>query len=117
MADAGADVFHCSQRRLWEPEYEGSDLNFAGWAKKLTGKPTISVGSVGLSGEFIAAYAGEGSQPAALDELEKRLDRGDFDMIAVGRALLQDPEWVTKIREDRRDELKAFDRSAMAVLY
>ncbi|HYD46024.1 MAG TPA: NADH:flavin oxidoreductase [Phenylobacterium sp.] len=117
MADAGADVFHCSQRRFWEPEYEGSDLNFAGWAKKLTGKPTISVGSVGLTGEFIAAYAGEGSQPAALDELEKRLDRGDFDMIAVGRALLQDPEWVTKIREGRTDELKSFERSAMAVLY
>jgi len=47
LADAGADIFHCSQRRFWEPEYAGSDLNFAGWAKKLTGKPTITVGSVG----------------------------------------------------------------------
>ena len=55
--DAGADVFHCSQRRFWEPEFEGSDLNFAGWARKLTGKPTITVGSVGLSGEFIAAWS------------------------------------------------------------
>ena len=32
--DAGVDIFHCSQRRFWEPEFEGSDLNFAGWAKK-----------------------------------------------------------------------------------
>jgi len=45
VVDAGADIFHCSQRRFWEPEFEGSDLNFAGWAKKLTGKPTITVGS------------------------------------------------------------------------
>jgi len=55
LAEAGADVFHCSQRRFWEPEFEGSDLNFAGWAKKLTGKPSITVGSVGLSGEFVAS--------------------------------------------------------------
>ena len=56
LADAGADCFHCSQRRFWEPEFaevDGSDLNFAGWAKKLTGLPTITVGSVGLSGEFL----------------------------------------------------------------
>ncbi|CAN5487740.1 NADH:flavin oxidoreductase [soil metagenome] len=117
LVDAGADILHCSQRRIWEPEFEGSDLNFAGWAKKLTGVPTISVGSVGLSGEFIAAYGGEASQPASLDELERRMDRGDFDLVAVGRALLQDPEWVLKIKDGRNDELKSFERSAMGVLY
>jgi len=117
LADAGADVFHCSQRRFWEPEFEGSDLNFAGWAKKVTGVPTITVGSVGLSGEFIAAYGGEASQPASLDNLLERLDRGEFDMVAVGRALLQDPEWVVKVRDGREDELKSFERSAMGVLY
>ena len=117
LADAGADVFHCSQRRFWEPEFDGSDLNFAGWAKKLTGKPTITVGSVGLSGEFIAAYGGEASQPASLDGLLERMDKGEFDMVAVGRALLQDPEWVVKVRDDRTSELQSFERSAMGVLY
>ena len=117
LVDGGVDVIHCSQRRFWEPEFEGSDLNFAGWAKKLTGLPTITVGSVGLSGEFIAAYGGEKSEPASLDRLEAMLDRGDFDMVAVGRALLQDPQWVTKIREGRHAELEAFDRGAMAKLY
>jgi 2,4-dienoyl-CoA reductase-like NADH-dependent reductase (Old Yellow Enzyme family) len=115
--EAGADVIHCSQRRFWEPEFEGSDLNFAGWAKKITGKPTITVGSVGLSGEFVAAYAGEASKPASLDELIRRLERGDFDLVAVGRAVLQDPHWAVKIREGRTSELMDFDRSAMAVLY
>ncbi len=56
MAEAGVDVFDCSQRRFWEPEFEGSDLNFAGWAKKLTGKPTITVGSIGLSTEFVSFF-------------------------------------------------------------
>ena len=117
LADAGADIFHCSQRRFWEPEFEGSDLNFAGWAKKLTGAPTITVGSVGLSGEFIAAFGGEGSQPASLDGLLERLERGDFDLVGVGRALLQDPEWVVKVREGRTAELKNFERQALGVLY
>ena len=117
LVEAGADILHCSQRRFWEPEFEGSDLNFAGWAKKVTGVPTITVGSVGLSGEFIAGFAGEASQPASLDELEKRLERGDFDLVGVGRALLQDPEWVVKVRDGRTEELKSFDRSVMATLY
>ncbi len=119
LVDAGADCFHCSQRRFWEPEFEdltGSDLNFAGWAKKLTGKPTITVGSVGLSGEFIGAFMGESSKPASLDELLRRLDRGDFDLVAVGRALLQDPTWARKVQEGRLHDLNDFTRDALGVL-
>ena len=116
LAEAGADVFHCSQRRFWEPEFEGSELNFAGWAKKVTGKPTITVGSVGLSGDFIAGFGGEGSQPASLDGLLERLDRDEFDLVAVGRALIVDPDWVVKVRDGRSSELRDFDRSALATL-
>jgi 2,4-dienoyl-CoA reductase-like NADH-dependent reductase (Old Yellow Enzyme family) len=117
LVDAGADVLHCSQRRFWEPEFEGSDLNFAGWAKKLIGVPTISVGSVGLSGEFVAAFMGEGSQPSSIDGVLKRLEDKEFDMIAVGRALLNDPEWVDKIKDGRLDELKSFERRDLMTLY
>lgn len=117
LVDAGIDVFHCSQRRFWEPAFEGSELNVAGWAKKLTGKPTISVGSVGLSGEFTAAYSGEASKPASLDQLVMMMERGDFDLIAVGRALLQDPEWAHKVRDGRMNELQDFTRDAFATLY
>lgn len=116
LSDAGIDIFHCSQRRFWEHEFEGSDLNFAGWAKKLTGKATISVGSVGLDGEFFGAFAGESSQPSSLDELLRRMDRGDFDLIAVGRPLLADPNWVEKIKNNRTDELKGFTKEAFATL-
>jgi 2,4-dienoyl-CoA reductase-like NADH-dependent reductase (Old Yellow Enzyme family) len=116
LADAGADAFHCSQRRFWEAEFEGSDLNMAGWAKKLTGKASITVGSVGLSGDFIGGFGGEVSHPASLDELVRRLERGDFDLVAVGRALLADPEWAAKVRDGRTSELKDFTREAMATL-
>ena len=116
LADAGADMFHCSQRRFWEPEFEGSDLNFAGWTKKVTGTPTITVGSVGLDGDFIAGFGGQGSQPATLEGLLERLDRDEFDLVAVGRALIVDPDWVQKVRDGRAGELRGFDRSALAEL-
>lgn len=116
LIEAGVDMLHCSQRRFWEPEFEGSDLNFAGWAKKITGVPTITVGSVGLSGEFTAAFRGDGSTPTPLDELVRRFDRGDFDLVAVGRALLMDPEWVAKVRDDRTDDMLGFSKDALTVL-
>jgi 2,4-dienoyl-CoA reductase-like NADH-dependent reductase (Old Yellow Enzyme family) len=107
---------HCSQRRFWEPEFEGSDLNFAGWAKKVTGKTTITVGSVGLTGDFFGSFAGESSEPSTLEELTRRMDRGDFDLVAVGRPILADPNWVTKIKNDRNSELKGFRKEALAEL-
>lgn len=116
LAAAGVDIFHCSQRRFWEPEFEGSDLNFAGWAKKITGKSTITVGSVGLTGDFLAAFGGESSDPSSLDELLRRMDRGDFDLVGVGRPLLADPSWVKKIREGRTGELKGFSKEALGEL-
>jgi 2,4-dienoyl-CoA reductase-like NADH-dependent reductase (Old Yellow Enzyme family) len=58
---------------------------------------------VGLTGEFIAANGGEVSKPAPLDELLRRLERGDFDLVAVGRAILQDPQWGHKIRDGQSD--------------
>ncbi|SIT20635.1 NADH:flavin oxidoreductase [Chryseobacterium gambrini] len=117
LKEAGVDIFHCSQRRFWEAEFEGSDLNFAGWAKKITGQPTITVGSVGLEGDFMAAFGGHGTEKADLTELTKRLERGDFDLVAVGRALLQDPEWVKKVKEGKMDELQDFKAESMATLY
>lgn len=117
LSAAGVDIFHCSQRRFWEPEFEGSDLNFAGWAKKLTGKSTITVGSIGLSGEFLQAFRGESSTPASIDKLVERFEKGEFDLVAVGRPLLSDPEWVVKIKEGRTTELNGFDKDDLKKLY
>lgn len=122
FVDAGVDCFHISQRRYWEPEFPGVDgpqgLNGAGWARKLTGLPTITVGSVGLSGDFTEAFRGEGAQRVNhLDDLSERLERGEFDLIAIGRALLQDPEWVLKVKEGRLEELRDYDVKAVETLY
>ncbi|WP_323637187.1 NADH:flavin oxidoreductase [Pectobacterium polaris] len=120
LVEAGVDVLHCSQRRFWEPEFPEVDgaegLNFAGWAKKLTGAATISVGSVGLTSDFFAAFGGEGSGTAALDNLYARMEREEFDLIAVGRVLLSDAQWVQKVRSGQTDKLRGFDAADLAVL-
>ncbi|MFI2203719.1 NADH:flavin oxidoreductase [Streptomyces sp. NPDC020192] len=116
LAAAGVDVFHASTRRYWLPEFEGSDLNLAGWTKKITGKQVITVGSVGLDGEFLGAFQGQGSEVKGIDNLLDRLEADEFDMVAVGRALLQDPEWAAKVLADRFDELKPYDAASLKTL-
>ncbi|MFP3886091.1 12-oxophytodienoate reductase, partial [Priestia filamentosa] len=121
LVDAGVDIFHASTRRFWEPEFEGSELNLSGWIKKLTGKPTITVGSVGLEGADFLDYFANGEQANGGDTkmgaLMERLEREEFDLVAVGRALLSDPNWVNKIREGRTEELIPFTREAIETLY
>ncbi|MGV9450104.1 NADH:flavin oxidoreductase [Streptomyces sp. NPDC003635] len=116
LAAAGVDAFHASTRRYWLPEFEGSDLNLAGWTKKLTGKPTITVGSVGLNGDFIKAFQGEGADLGSLDNLLDRLEREEFDLVAVGRALLQDPHWAQKVLAGRVTELTPYDPASLQTL-
>ena len=109
MVDAGVDVFDCSQRRYREPEFSGSDLNFAGWVKKITGRPTITVGSVGLDSDIMEFMEGKSANHRPVEELLRRFERGDFDLVAVGRPLLADPDWVIKLRDGRRSEMAAVD--------
>jgi len=97
LVDAGIDVLHASTRRYWVPEFEGSSLNLAGWAKKLTGLPSITVGSVGLDTEFNGpAGWNERARPRGLEDLLARLAADEFDLVAVGRALIADPGWAAK---------------------
>lgn len=118
LSDAGVDIFHCSTRRFWEPEFEGSDLNLAGWTRKLTGKPTITVGSVGLDDEFLQFMVNTDkvAQPASLENLLKRLNDDEFDLVAVGRALLVDPDWAVKVRDGREGDILPFSRNALGTL-
>lgn len=116
LSNAGVDIFHCSTRRYWEPEFDDAELNLAGWTKKITGKPTITVGSVGLNEDFFSAFAGVDSSTRSIDDLIERLDKGEFDLVAVGRALLQDPNWTSKIRDNQQHQLQQFSGEALTTL-
>jgi 2,4-dienoyl-CoA reductase-like NADH-dependent reductase (Old Yellow Enzyme family) len=108
LLDAGVDVFHPSTRRHWQPGFASDDprLGLAGWVKKITGGPVIAVGSVGVDTEFGPG----GAQLAESDGdrlrlLAEQFDRGEFDVIALGRALLGDPAWVVKATTGRSADI------------
>lgn len=117
IVDAGVDLFDCSQRRFWEPAFEGSDLNLAGWTRKVTGKPTMTIGSIGLDCDLMASLA-EGQTAhcnlASLDQLMERFDRGEFDLIGVGRAIIAEPDWAHIVRKGELHRLKPFSPSVIA---
>jgi 2,4-dienoyl-CoA reductase-like NADH-dependent reductase (Old Yellow Enzyme family) len=103
FATAGADVLHASQRNFADPAFPGSSLNVAGWARRLTGLPSITVGSVGLTRGFVRS--------GALRNLLDRLDAGEFDLVALGRILLGNPAWATLAAAGRLDEIRDYRKS------
>ena len=97
------------------PAFAGSDLNLAGWAKKLTGKISSTVGGIGLSNRLEEMFAG--GETKALDNLDRVLERfnnGEFDLILVGRGMLGDPAWSERVRTG--EALAPFDKSALTRL-
>ena len=112
LKNAGTDFIHCSARRFWEGEFHLNGLNLAGVAKEATGLPTISVGSVGLDKDFIKLYSGDHqTQTVDLEILHEKLNKSEFDLIAVGRALLSDPDWANKVQDGIEDQIIPFDKS------
>lgn len=114
LVDAGVDMFDCSQRRYWESEFEGSSLNLSGWVRKVTGKPTITVGSVGLTRDVTESFAGAGSEATeGLDRLVHMFADHQFDLIAVGRGHIADPDWCNKVRNGDAADLIPFSLSML----
>jgi 2,4-dienoyl-CoA reductase-like NADH-dependent reductase (Old Yellow Enzyme family) len=99
LVDAGVDVFDVSARRFDDPAFGDGGLSLAGWVKKLSGRTTIAVGSIGLDRELRRSL----SEPVAFEDNIARAARGvetgEFDMIALGRSLLADAAWVGKIEQ------------------
>jgi 2,4-dienoyl-CoA reductase-like NADH-dependent reductase (Old Yellow Enzyme family) len=119
LVDAGVDLFHCRARRSWLPEFEGDSLNLAGWTKRLTGKATITVGSIALDAEFVTERSladFNAASAVGIDELLARREREEFDVAALGRALIADAEWPRKVREGRSEEAKSFAKDLLARL-
>ncbi|MEZ0367095.1 NADH:flavin oxidoreductase [Mycobacterium sp. pUA109] len=111
LVEAGVDVLHPSTRRHYLPGFPDHDpaLSLAGWTKKVTGTPVIAVGSVGLETQFRSEKPGEVIRPAPVDRLVEQFDAGEFDVVAIGRALLADPGWVNRLRDGELDGFTGYD--------
>ena len=113
---ADADIFHISTRRFWTPEWpeKDPDRGLAAWVKEFTDAPVIAVGSVGLDIDVMATLTGEEAAPSGslrIADLIRRFERGDFDLISIGRSLIGDPDWVAKMRDGRAAEIRPFRRA------
>jgi 2,4-dienoyl-CoA reductase-like NADH-dependent reductase (Old Yellow Enzyme family) len=118
LAAAGVDVFHPSTRRHYVPAFpDHGPLSLAGWTKKITGLPVIAVGSVGLDTQFRSEKRGQVIGPAPVDQLVEQFAAGEFDIVAIGRALLADPAWVNRLRDGELDRFAGYNpETALASL-
>lgn len=121
LTEAGVDIFDVSTRRFWQSAFEGDDKSLAAWTRQLSGRPVIAVGSIGLDAphqsKFFRTADNVASNVTDLRMVEEALARGDFDLAAVGRAILADHRWVEKASRGAFDEILPFTRSAMDNYY
>jgi 2,4-dienoyl-CoA reductase-like NADH-dependent reductase (Old Yellow Enzyme family) len=117
LAAAGVDVFDVSARRFWLPAFADSDLSLVAWARRLSHKPVIAVGSVGLDQPHQSkVYRRPDNVDAKVTDIGvvlERMSQGDFDLVAVARAILADAQWVEKVRRGAFGEIKPFTHAAM----
>ncbi|MCM3767777.1 NADH:flavin oxidoreductase [Neobacillus niacini] len=115
LVEAGVDIFHCSTRRIWEPEFkeEDSSLNLAGWTKRITKKPTIAVGSVGINRAYLSNQDNDNvTIEDNLRIIDGKINAGEFDYVAVGRAVLADSEWAVKLKNGNLDQVLHYTKEA-----
>lgn len=114
LKDAGVDVLHVSTRDATAPGFpDAGETTLAGWARQLSGLPVIAVGKVSVTLPMDRAYGDERDtvrDPAPALEL---LERGEADLLAVGRALIANPDWVQVVRDRSWRELAPFDKALL----
>ena len=121
LAAAGVSLFHASTRRYWLPAFEGSPRTLAGWTRELSGLPVIAVGSVGVAAPFLGV-TDDGRGPArpqaslTLAPLVDLFQQGEFDLVALGRAVLADPAWAAKVADGRLGDIRPYGKSAGTTL-
>jgi 2,4-dienoyl-CoA reductase-like NADH-dependent reductase (Old Yellow Enzyme family) len=100
FADAGVDVFDASTRRYQLPAFPDVDkhLTLAGWAKKLSGKPSMAVGGIGLQSDIYESFGAGGSAVSDnINDVAKRIEAEEFDFACLGRALISESQWPEKL--------------------
>ncbi|MFQ5773555.1 MAG: NAD(P)-binding protein [Kiloniellaceae bacterium] len=94
-AEAGADALHVSgghyrswpQREIMVPPMAYPEATFLDYAARVKAEASVPVIAVGRLGDPATAMAA--------------VDSGKADFVALGRALLADPDWVSKVRAGR----------------
>lgn len=120
LRSAGVDVLHASTRRFWESAWPEDPRTLAEWAHALSGLPTIAVGSVGLDRDVMESFSGDGEASSRLVEtltdLNRRIEQDAFQLVAAGRSLISDANFVNKVRRGALSEVRTFVKDDIAYL-
>ncbi|WP_426577223.1 hypothetical protein ACP179_03010 [Xenorhabdus stockiae] len=92
IVQAGVTILHASDGYFDQPAFRNSDRSLAVWAKELTELPTIAGGPIDLS------LSGWPSYSTDLEVLIRQLDNQQIDLVAVGRQLFSEPNWVSELQ-------------------
>ena len=117
LVRAGVDIFDVSTRRFWQPAFGTTGPTLAALTRKLSGKPVIAVGSIGLDqphqSKIFRTAENVASNVTDLATVHEALRRGDFDLAGVARAILADACWVEKASRGAFHEITPFTRASM----
>ncbi len=75
-----------------------------------SGMPVIAVGGIGIDRPSTLDLFSRHitSNPESVEMVEHYLRKDEMDLVAVGRALLADPDWPEKIELNRLDTIIPF---------
>jgi 2,4-dienoyl-CoA reductase-like NADH-dependent reductase (Old Yellow Enzyme family) len=117
---AGVDGFHVAAQRIAMPAFPaGADADGHGLAwhvRRASGLPVSAAGGVTYSTTIGESLMGAESQLADPAQASRAIAVGDADLIAVGRAMLANPDWTAKVRAGRWRELLPFGREMLGAL-
>jgi 2,4-dienoyl-CoA reductase-like NADH-dependent reductase (Old Yellow Enzyme family) len=57
------------------------------------------------------------AKTTSIDKALKDIDEQKYDMVAVGRALLSDHEWVIKMKEGRLKDINPYTKESLLEMY
>lgn len=113
----GVDILHVSTRNVLDPGFaDHGEKPLAVWTQELSGLPTIGVGSIAVTLPMDQTRSGvEGaiSDPSPALAL---LEDGSLEMLAVGRSLIANPDWVPQVREGHWKDLAPYSHELLEEL-
>jgi 2,4-dienoyl-CoA reductase-like NADH-dependent reductase (Old Yellow Enzyme family) len=121
LRDAGVTALHASTGEAVAPVFaDAADQGLAprprtlaGWTRALSGLPTIAVGRVSVSASMGDDEQVETRDPATAAAL---IESGEADLIAVGRALIANPDWCRAVKAGKWRELKPYNKAMLETL-
>ncbi len=120
MKQAGLNGLHTVGYRLNTPAFtaaaDPAGHSLAWHARQLSGLPVSAAGGITYSTSVGESLMGAESQLADPIEAVQALADGTADLIAVGRAMVANPDWGDKIRSGRWRELVPFTREMLGTL-